>query len=530
MSSDDYFQVSTILARLKTLSEFFVPGTFIPNPVRIAELIGDVLHEIREAPPGDPDALEALAQAFRNAADVIGPIGEDTGKLGTTTLPAAWEGGAATEASAVLTATDKAIDRTPPAFRRAAETLEDLSDDIRDQQKRHGDLHEGLNDALYDATHIRVEVSTPDWLPGPDITIGGDLPMVDPTALLDLISSVYELINGCIDVYTDALDTANRTVARFADLTGEARAAAAVDGGLAPDDAVVLADKMVHGIDGVGDGFDDGVLTPSQLERAGEKLSALSPADRAKFDELLAQAGSDLERAWLLKGLAAGHNVTEMTTFAASIRGKDEAWLNDHLSLIDRGGAGDQDRRGIDVRQYEDTTCGTTSLIVARAEADPLYALSLTEGNFDENFKAERDRVHEWTNTHRVPGGLPHWPESLGTLPPDMAAYMNEYSAATGVEYDWRLVDDTNQRDVSGDLRDTLTAANSGSPVPMLVSDQNPGNGMHYVLVVGHEGGNVMIYEPTSGETVSVPESDFLNGNLSDSAGYDHVQSVMVPK
>lgn len=528
MSSDDYLQVSTIISRLKTLSEFFVPGTFIPNPLRIAELIGDVLHEVSDPPPGDPDTLETLAQAYRTAAEAIAPIGADTGHLGTTTLPAAWEGGAATEASAVLTATDKAIDRTPTAFRRAAETLEDLSDDIRDQQDRHADLHDALDQAMYDATHIRVEVSTPDWLPGPDITIGGDLPMADPTALADLIRRAYDLITGCIDVYTDALDTVNRTVSRFNDLAGDARAAAAVDGGLAPDDAVVLADKMVD--TGLGDGFDDGILTPAQLERAGLKMDELSEADGAELQGLLDSAGSDEQRAWILKGLAAGHDVTALTTFAERIRGMSPAELSEHLSLIDRGGEGDQERRGIDVRQYEDTTCGTTSLIIARAESDPLYALSLTDGDFEENFKAERDRVHEWTNTHRLPGQTTHWPQGLGTLPPDMAAYMNEHSGATGVEYDWRMVDDTNQRDVSADLRDSLTAADQGTPVPMLVANQNPADGMHYVLVVGHEGGNVLIYEPTDGETISVPESDFLNGDLSDSAGYDHVQSVVVPK
>src|SRR5690606_4759651 len=92
VSSDDYLQVSTILSRLKRLSEFFLPGG-IPNPVRIAELISDVLDEISTPPPGDPDTLEELARAYRSAADVIALIGTDTGRLGTTTLPAAWEGG-----------------------------------------------------------------------------------------------------------------------------------------------------------------------------------------------------------------------------------------------------------------------------------------------------------------------------------------------------------------------------------------------------------------------------------------------------
>lgn len=526
MSSDDYIQISTILARLKQLAELTAT---VLNPVKLAELISKVMAQIAHPPPGDPDALENLARAYRSAAGVIKPIGEDTGRLGTTTLPAAWEGGAAQQASEVLQATDRAIDRTPQVFVKAAEALEELADKIRDQQERHGKLHDALDKAWYDATHIRIEVSTPDWLPGPDITIGGDIPMVDPKAVADLAREVARLITGCIDVYTDALDSADRAASRFSDLAGQARAAAGVDGGLSPDDAVVLADKKVT--TSMGDAFDDAILTTSQLERAGKKMRELSAQDRARLQKLLDAAKNDEQRAWILKGLAAGHSVDELTPFAEKIRDMDPGTLSEHLSLIDRGGVGKHRRDGdVDVRQYEDTTCGTTSLIIARAEMDPLYALSLTEGNFRENFKAERDRVHEWTNSHRLPGGLPHWPQALGTTPPDMVAYLNEHSGAMGAEYDWRLVDDTNPRDVSNDLRDSLAAANEGQPVPVLVADEIPTRSMHYVLIVGNEGGDVLIFEPTKGETHRVPESDFLNGTLSDSAGFDHVQAVMVPK
>ncbi|WP_028847154.1 WXG100 family type VII secretion target [Thermocrispum agreste] len=319
MSSDDYLQVSTILSRLKRLSEFFLPGG-IPNPVRIAELISDVLDEISTPPPGDPDTLEELARAYRSAADVIALIGTDTGRLGTTTLPAAWEGGAAQQASAVLQATEKAIGTTPGIFRRAATVLEDLADDIRDQQQRHSRLHEELDAAFYDATHIRVRVGTPDWFPGPDITIfEGDVPMADPTALLDVVRRAYDLVNGCIDVYTDALDSADRPASRFADLAGKARAAAAVEGGMAPDDAVVLAGKTVT--TELGDGYDDGILTPSQLERAGRKMQELSDADRTRLQQILDAAASDEQRAWILKGLAADHSVDELARFAERIRG-----------------------------------------------------------------------------------------------------------------------------------------------------------------------------------------------------------------
>jgi hypothetical protein len=170
------------------------------------------------------------------------------------------------------------------------------------------------------------------------------------------------------------------------------------------------------------------------------------------------------------------------------------------------------------VRQFEDSTCGTTSLIVTRAEADPLYALSLTEGDFAANFAAERARVHDRTNVI--------WPERFGTSPPGMAAYLNAHAAATGTEYRWHLVDDTDARAVCTTLREVVTAADRGHPVPVLIGGPVP---RHYVLVVGHSGGDVLIYEPTAGDTVRVAERDFLAGNLTPTAGFDHVQAVVVP-
>lgn len=493
MPSDDYGQITTIVQRL---------GDFLSllNPIRVVQLVGDIIHEIRTPPPGDPDALEELATAFRAAGDAVVPIGRDVATVGTDRLPQAWQGGAATDAAAVITATANAVDRTPTAFRTAATALDDLAGSVRQQQRRHGELHQALHDATHDATHV------------------AGLPIPDPTALDDLVRAVAGLVRGCIEVYTASLDSADRAASAFADLAGQARAAAAVDGGLAPDDAVVLAGQMVS-VPGVGDGYDDGILSPAQLERAGERMGELSAEDRRRFDDLLAGAGSDTERAWLLKGLAAGHGVDALSGFADTIRGKDETWLNQHLSLIDRGGASDQDRLGADVRQYEDTTCGTTSLIVARAEADPLYALSLTEGDFEANFRAERDRVHDETNLI--------WPEALGTTPKGMTDYMNRHADATGTEYGWHLVDDTDHREISSTMREVVSAADRGHPVPVLVGGLAP---QHYVLVVGHSGGDVLIYEPSNGETIRVPEQDFLNGNLDDSAGFDHVQAVVVPK
>jgi hypothetical protein len=460
MASSDYRQVTTVLRRL---------GGFL-NPVGLLAGLADVAREVSVPPPGDPAALDRLAQAYSVAAEQI-PVARQ-------------------------------------AFQAAAEALAELATATREQQRRHAELRDALAAAIRDATHV------------------GGVPMLDPTAVDD----VLRVVTGLVAVYTASLDAADRAASRFADLTGRARLAAASAGGFAPAEAIMLAGQCLFrppdggpppprvSVAGIGDEYDDGILTPAQLTAAGERRAGLGDAERAAFTALLDESTSDLERAWLYKALAAGHGLDELESFARTIRGKDAGWLDGHLSLIDRGGTGEQVRQGVDVRQYEDTTCGTTSLIVAHADADPLYALSLTGHDFAARFKAERDRVHDETNLL--------WPEAFGTSPKGMAGYLNARSAVLGAAYGWRLVDDTNHREISATMREVVTAADRGHPVPVLVGGPVP---RHYILVVGHSGGDVLIYEPTGGDTVRVAEPDFLTGNLRGTAGFAHVQAVVVP-
>jgi hypothetical protein len=425
MASNDYRQVTTVLQRL---------GQYL-NPVGLIAGLADTVREVSVPPPGDPDALDALAHAYRAAADAI------------------------------------TVAQQP--FRDAAEALTELAAAIREQQRRHKELR---------ATLSVVDVDT---------------------------------VRALVAVYTDYLDATDRAASRFADLAGRCRVAAGVAGGLTPAEAITLAAQCVSVL---GDDYDDGILTVAQLRAAGRRRAALSDTERAAFTALLEQAGSEHERAWLYKAVTAGHGLDELDGFAATIRGRDAGWLDGQLSLIDRGGTGNQTRLGVDVRQYEDTTCGTTCLIVTHAEADPLYALSLTSGDFAARFKAERDRVHDETNLI--------WPEAFGTSPMGMAGYLTARSAVLGTKYGWHLVDDTDHREISATMREVLTGADRGHPVPMLVGGPLP---RHYVLVVGHSAGDVLLYEPTGGDTVRVAERDFLNGTLRESAGFDHVQAVVIP-
>ena len=533
MTSRDHGQVTTVLHRLGE-------ALALVNPVKLVSVTRGVLHEIGTPPPGDPAALRALADAFRAAATAAEPLAADVRALHAvagegraepagglhavagegraepagglhagddrTDQAGGWHGVVATSERQVVEAAAAEVAGAPRALRAAAGGLEALADRIAEQRRTHGELHERLRAAVYDATHL------------------SGVPAPDPAALDDLARAVTGAVRGCIAVYTDAVEATDQAAAVFADVAGAARAGAAASGGLDPADAVVLA---AHGVT-VG-GYDDGVLTFAQLRRAGERLGALSTQDAATVRALLDGASTGTERAYLLKAVAAGHDPAELAAFAAAVRGRDEPWLHNHLSLIDRGGPGAQDRFGAEVDQFDEYTCGTTSVIVARAETDPVYALGLTGGleppydqadrdEFDRRLTAEQRLVHDATNTL--------WPQSLGTLPAGIADWLNKHTAAaTGVRYRWHLVDDTGRRGIGDALREVVTTVDGGHPVPILVGGPVP---RHYVLVVGHAGDDLLIFEPSSGDTVRVPAAGFVNGTLGSTAGFDHVQAVVV--
>src|SRR5438105_1590370 len=79
-------------------------------------------------------------------------------------------------------------------------------------------------------------------------------------------------------------------------------------------------------------------------------------------------------RQYLLKGVATGHSAHQLEEFDKKIKGKDEVWMQDHLSLT-----GDSHGRG--VQQQWSTSCNATTAQAVRGELDPLYALDTHESN-----------------------------------------------------------------------------------------------------------------------------------------------------
>jgi hypothetical protein len=269
------------------------------------------------------------------------------------------------------------------------------------------------------------------------------------------------------------------------------------------------------------------ILTSGQSDRAATRLAGLPSADRARMDAALAAAATPEARDYTLKAFAAGHSVDEVVRFAQTIHGKKPRWLRTHLSLIDLSSPGDLSYHGSPVDQVDNTTCGSASILMARAMADPLYALYLTTGDstspaeaapvkFQARLAAEEQRIHSASNEI--------WPQSLGTSPWGLTNELNRYTVATGTQYGWRPVVGTSAGQNPA-LREAITAGGNGRPVPVLIGDWLP---RHYVLMVGQVGTDLLFYDPSEAAVVQVKEQDFLKGDAS-ALGFPHIEAVITP-
>jgi len=504
VTSTDRYQITHVIQVLETLV-----GSL--DPISLARDLVTVVEVVAVPPPGDPAALRALAQGFRTAGPAVAGLSDEVRALGRSRLPQAWSGPGGERAETVVSATADLVGTAGPALSQVATALDAHADTVATLLARHSALHKELHDAWHDATHVSV--------------LGFDVPMADPLALGRLAGSVVELITGCIGVYRRSLDAADELRGQLSDVAGRALASAALPTGTAAAGAVVLAGTTVGG----PAGYDNTIVTDAQARQAAQRRDALDPADRSTVDTLLAAATSPQERAYLVKAFAAGHDVADLVAFHAQIQGRDPQWLRDHLSLIDPAVPGMLSYDGQPVVQVNENTCGSASILMARAMTDPLYAFGLTTGGspddpaagtgaaFAARLRAEQLRIHDATNTL--------WPESLGTTPWGVAGELNRHADALGTRYDWRVVDDTNDRSVNPALADAVTAVDHGYPVPVLIGDSYPA---HYVLAVAHEGQDVVLYNPSAGSVVRVSEQDFLDGRL-DPVGFPHVQGVVTP-
>jgi hypothetical protein len=527
MASSDSAQLTTLLHRL---GQIVVWG----NPVTaLAEAISIVAHAIRvcaDEPAGDPDRLDQVAASFQAAATRVGGVENRVRAVTGTQLPDVWHGVAGGNAQTAVTALANDVAAAPPTFAAVQGNLTVLAGAIRDARAKHRAGREKLHSAYEHLAHPKLKIF--------GVSVGEPIP--DPSHIQHAIEDAAAGLHLCQQGYQVAEEAARRAASQFRDAGGKARVGAMVTGDrFSALDAAVLADQAFDGTRPIP--FDSGVLTPAQMQRATQILAGMSPQDYAKVQQLLAAAGSDKERAYILKAVAAGHPVAEIGQFAGQIRGKSDAWLDQHLTLAHPGSDKtftytDANGQTVVIDQYDETTCGSTSILAARSLADPIFTLGLTTGgpngsdsagDFERRLSAEEQRVHDESTHHEL--GPFDYPQAIGTPPWGVADQLNRYSGATGTQYESRFVDNTDPGQVSGALSDVEASVDRGQPVPVLIGDSIP---RHYVLVVGHEGDKLQIYEPSSGSTVTVNEDDFRNGTpaFAQAVGYPNVQAVVVPK
>ena len=197
---------------------------------------------------------------------------------------------------------------------------------------------------------------------------------------------------------------------------------------------------------------------------------------------------------------------------------------------------GFEDPLAYHLRQRTQTTCGSASLLVARALADPTYATWLLDGvdartgavseePVPVRFAAAEQTVKDRTNALLGPTGLQlPWPHALGTAP---WAAAHEMTRITGIRYRARYVgpDSPAAREAAYDAVDRTVAA--GRTAPMFVGDRAVPR--HVVLAVGRDDDALRLYEPASGDVVRLARTQYIGGGFV-VAGWTVPWVVVVPR
>lgn len=115
-------------------------------------------------------------------------------------------------------------------------------------------------------------------------------------------------------------------------------------------------------------------ISQGQQDKADRQLAQYGEKDRKALQALLDTAPTPKHKQNLQKAIACGHSPSEVAAFNARIAGKDEQWLQDNLRLAATS-------EGTGVQQQWVMSCQATTVQAARAEIDPIYALSLRDAS-----------------------------------------------------------------------------------------------------------------------------------------------------
>ncbi|MFI5916100.1 hypothetical protein [Dactylosporangium sp. NPDC051541] len=157
------------------------------------------------------------------------------------------------------------------------------------------------------------------------------------------------------------------------------------------------------------------------------------------------------------------------------------------------------------VRQTDGFTCGPTVALVASAALDPGYGETITDP------AAEQHRIHKAANFL--------WPRKLGTTPWGVAAVISRHAAALGVRYGWRYFRPS-------DLPAAIAAVESDWPVALLIGETIP---RHWILIVGHDDGQLRCFNPARGAVTTIPVDDLRNRHV-EPLGFPRPFALVLPR
>jgi hypothetical protein len=487
------------------------------------------------APVGDTATLESLSKRYRGQVDKAGDVHDRVDKVARKGLSEVWVGDTSVRASDAVGAAARAATKMAEAFQGGAKALLTLADALGNAQKQDADGR-----AKMQAAKQRLGAKDGFF----DRMIETDEEEADLAAARSTAAAGIDLMHRAAVAADDAARAAARDLNKWA---AEARAGKMHTGELSAVDQLMLADTS--GPAGAAD-YNE-ILSANDLERSGRAMEKLSPADRARMEQLLAKSSSPQEKAYLMKALAAGHGVGDIETFDGKIHGKDPAWLQQHLtpvvtqgdSLRDEGTNGNGSNVNTDLQSFgtqqwsqggdgSEGTCVASSTVTARAMVDPVYALSLTGGpGGQENDPAafRRRLVDEQHRVHQEGHGGDGY-NGMG-LDGKTEVVNKEISPETGSSYELHEVRDADAR--RNVLPDIEKAVAEGKPVPIGVEgydDRNKRSG-HAMMIVGQEGDKLEIYNPW-GQTTWVSEDDFVNGGMAKAgnSGLPDAYAVHLPQ
>ena len=266
-----------------------------------------------KAPAGDPDIIAAQADTYGRVAQLCQQVVDDELAVKTKSLPASWRGQAAESATQALGLLTLQAGGAQEAFAAAAKALASWADHLRTAQSQDAQGRAQL------------------------VVAGTVLSQLFMQDLVSLHQSVIPAatreaaISGCHDRW------------EAANLVSSAADAASASLGQWPEQAHAQQIR-VPGVDALTAVtlayYDDGsVLTPTAQMLASIHLDAMSVADRAAFEKLVADASSPTEAEYLFKAASVGsqgkptYSLGQLESFDAVIHphGNNPGWLHQHL-------------------------------------------------------------------------------------------------------------------------------------------------------------------------------------------------------